>query len=376
MTGRYARGKGARRERAILRLLEIAGFAAAKISRAGYTSPDLSIPSIGRDLRCEVKSRGTGFRQLYDWLTKVDLLIVSSDRRLPLVITPFALATQIAKAAQNSRPRAIGTPDASVPANEVQRRPQQMTQESKNALALLDGFDIGDPSASPLRGQSRRFKDGFYYTFNEKFDVEGKSCVVLEQREGWQKLQKGCSPEYLIKQPGEPRPLRPHVDEKDWPLNFNDKPEHPWKYSWYLHLLDTATGEISTFWTNTTGGRIAIAELKDQVSLMRRFRPDAVPVIALQSVPMPTGYGGTKPRPFFKILGYRAISAGARGLITSKVESPSLAEEMNDALPDFDSPTASTIPPENVASPAGAASLMGSPGKERKRRKPKLMPPV
>jgi hypothetical protein len=105
MTGRYVRDKGARRERAIVRLLEMAGLAATKISRTGYTGADLSIPLLGRQLCCEVKCRGTGFRQLYTWLAKdkVDLLIVCGDRQPPLVITSFALATQVARAAQHSR---------------------------------------------------------------------------------------------------------------------------------------------------------------------------------------------------------------------------------------------------------------------------------
>jgi hypothetical protein len=58
---------------------------------------------IGRDLCAEVKVRGNGFNQLYDWLTGRDLLIVRADRREPLVVIPLKLAAEIAKAAEQSR---------------------------------------------------------------------------------------------------------------------------------------------------------------------------------------------------------------------------------------------------------------------------------
>ena len=64
-----------------------------------------------------------------------------------------------------------------------------------------------------------------------------------------------------------------------------------------------AAGEISTFLSSTTGGRIAVDELRDQIAFMRRARPDAIPIVALRSKDMPTQYGSTKPGPHFKILG-------------------------------------------------------------------------
>jgi hypothetical protein len=116
--------------------------------------------------------------------------------------------------------------------------------------------------------------------------------------------------------------------------NLNGVKEHPYRYTWFLHQLDAETGEISTFSTNTTGGRIAIGELKDQIAFMRRLRPGALPVVSMRSKPMPTQFGGTKPRPHFKIEGWRMVDAGAQGLITSQVEAPSLSQEMGDSIPE------------------------------------------
>jgi hypothetical protein len=55
--GRASRRKGVRGELALVRFLQARGFAAEKSSRTGYRGPDLSVPLLGRDLKCEVKVR-------------------------------------------------------------------------------------------------------------------------------------------------------------------------------------------------------------------------------------------------------------------------------------------------------------------------------
>jgi hypothetical protein len=205
-----------------------------------------------------------------------------------------------------------------------------------NALAVTDGFDIAaqDPTASPIRGVNYKFKDGGYFAFAEEIDVHDQAYVVLDRRVGWQKLAKDTPPEYLMQQPGEPRPPQPHVEEKDWPLNLNGEPEHPWKLTHYLYLLNEKTGEIATFWSNTAGGNIAIGQLSDQVAFMRGMKPGAMPVVALQSRDMPTQYGGTKPRPHFQILRWKMRDATASQQLLPPeeqlrtVEAPTLSQQM------------------------------------------------
>jgi hypothetical protein len=105
--GRRSRDKGNRTERAVVRLLQDHGFAAERIPLSGaaggsYTG-DLTVPVLGIDRRVEVKCRGTGFAQLYEWLADRDLLIVRADRRGLLVVVPMSLAIEIAKAAERGR---------------------------------------------------------------------------------------------------------------------------------------------------------------------------------------------------------------------------------------------------------------------------------
>ena len=99
-----SRRKGSRNELALVRFLQGRGLTAEKISRTGYTGSDLSVPLLGRDLKCKVKVRANGFQRLYDWLTGADLLILRADRREPLVVLPLRLAAEIAAAAEGRSP--------------------------------------------------------------------------------------------------------------------------------------------------------------------------------------------------------------------------------------------------------------------------------
>jgi hypothetical protein len=103
MSGRRSRDKGARTERAIVRLLQERGFAAEKISGMYKPGSDVSVPILGTDRRGEVKCRGHGFGQLYGWLDGADFLIVKADRSEPLVILPLRLAIEIATAAERNK---------------------------------------------------------------------------------------------------------------------------------------------------------------------------------------------------------------------------------------------------------------------------------
>ena len=102
--GRSPRQKGNRAERALVRYLQDAGFAAERIplsgSAGGKFAGDLSVPLLGIDRRVESKVRRDGFRELYRWLTDRDLLIIRADRLEPLVVIPLKLAAAIAAVAE------------------------------------------------------------------------------------------------------------------------------------------------------------------------------------------------------------------------------------------------------------------------------------
>jgi hypothetical protein len=101
MSGGRSRNKGARVERAIVHALQAWGFTAARVPLSGAAggrfSGDVLVPVQGRDLCVDVKARADGFRELYRWLDKRDLLVVKADRREPLVVVRLSLAAEIAK---------------------------------------------------------------------------------------------------------------------------------------------------------------------------------------------------------------------------------------------------------------------------------------
>jgi hypothetical protein len=105
--GRASRQKGNRTERALVRVLQDAGFAAERVPLSGAArgrfGGDLSVPLLGIDRRVEVKCRGNGFRRLYDWLGDHDFLIVRADRHEPLVVVPLRLAVEIARVAEQAK---------------------------------------------------------------------------------------------------------------------------------------------------------------------------------------------------------------------------------------------------------------------------------
>ena len=103
MSGRRSRDKGARAERAIVRLLQGQGIAAEKISGMYKPGADLRVPLLAVDRAVEVKCRAAGFRQLYDWLNERDVLVLKADRQEALVVVRLSLAAEISKAADPQR---------------------------------------------------------------------------------------------------------------------------------------------------------------------------------------------------------------------------------------------------------------------------------
>ena len=101
MSGRRSRDKGARTERAIVRLLQ--GLGAVKISGMYKPGADISMPLLGLERAVEVKCRAAGFRKLYDWLNDRDVLIVKADRQEPLVVLRMSLAAEIAGTTRSVR---------------------------------------------------------------------------------------------------------------------------------------------------------------------------------------------------------------------------------------------------------------------------------
>jgi hypothetical protein len=109
MSGCRSRDKGARTERAIVRLLLRYGLPARKVSAMYKRGEDLRVVVGDVERSVEVKCRAAGFGQLYDWLCARDLLVLKADRQEPLVVLRLSLATKIVKGVQNEAKEATVT---------------------------------------------------------------------------------------------------------------------------------------------------------------------------------------------------------------------------------------------------------------------------
>jgi hypothetical protein len=107
MSGRQSKSKGYREEHLAEVDAQNAGIAAERIPLSGAAGGkfrgDLSVSLIGRDLIAEVKVRRNGFRELYRWLGKNDMLFVRANRQRRLVILSWDLAVQIAQAVEHGK---------------------------------------------------------------------------------------------------------------------------------------------------------------------------------------------------------------------------------------------------------------------------------
>ena len=91
---RMQRSKGARIEREIVTLHTSAGIPAEKVSRSGYTGPDLQVTN---EFRAEVKAckSSEGFATLEKWLGAADLLFLRRDRQRPMVCMAWPVYEQL-----------------------------------------------------------------------------------------------------------------------------------------------------------------------------------------------------------------------------------------------------------------------------------------
>ena len=94
---RMQRSKGLRVEREIVCLHHDAGLPCEKISRSGYTGPDLRIAD---EFQAEVKSRksGEGFSTLDRWLGTNDVLFLRRARQAPFVVMPWSIYERLMQA--------------------------------------------------------------------------------------------------------------------------------------------------------------------------------------------------------------------------------------------------------------------------------------
>jgi hypothetical protein len=185
-----------------------------------------------------------------------------------------------------------------------------------------------------------------------------------------QKWEDGRPVETIVLEPHQKFPDIVEMNEKipreDWLEGPDGKPRGPWQAQHILYLVDLKTMDKYTFPTGTTGGGIAIRDLRDKLVWIRRLRGQNVyPAVTLGDTFMKTRFGG-RQRPHFTIV--RWVRLGGEGgevealppppssptpASSAQSESPlvpepSLAEEMDDEIPDLGNDEAAPPPKKPV----------------------------
>ena len=114
--------------------------------------------------------------------------------------------------------------------------------------------------------------------------------------------------ETRILEPGEKFPdieaLNEAAPKSEWHEGPDGKMHGPWQIQQIVYLLNLETMDRFTYPTGTTGGFIAIRELVDKTTWMRKLRgPNVYPRVALRDLFMNTRFGG-RQRPHFEVKGW------------------------------------------------------------------------
>jgi hypothetical protein len=196
-----------------------------------------------------------------------------------------------------------------------------------------NGSDWNSPAdgTRQFEGELVTFNAGQYLVGGSKYRKElatGMSLAALAVKFVWKHWRDKRVVE-LITEVGGRYPRREelgHRDESKWERGLDGRPADPLQDSREILFVNPTTFETYTFCTSSFGGRRSVDELDSAMRNARRIRPDAVPLVSLESQPMPTRFG-VKCRPYFRILRW-----------DTGTEQPAIAppaNDLDDEIPDF-----------------------------------------
>jgi hypothetical protein len=254
----------------------------------------------------------------------------------------------------------------------------------------VDGFEAFEAGVEGEQAQGRgviqgtcmRFTNQAMWVINDGDELPADlELVVVDIARVVQKWRDQQPIETRILAPGEKFPdikkLNEETPKSEWVEGPDGQMRGPWQSQHVVYMLNPATMDRYTWPTGTVGGSICVRDVVDKTNWMRSFRGSRVyPVVTLSDKFMNTRFGG-RQRPHFIIK--RWIKLGGEGgevealpppkpalqttsqsdLPLNEVKEPSLAEEMDDEIPDFGS--------ENVESPKAAAPPLPNPRRNRKK---------
>jgi hypothetical protein len=202
------------------------------------------------------------------------------------------------------------------------------------------GFDVAERSSSFIIGGMIKYHNHAYTLNKTEPLLLGTILMVIRIVTCWVKWWNNLPVEHRVTHSGQLHPRKedmPDRDESLWQIGIDGKKADPWKDTRYVYIIDPKTGADFTFITDSSGGRQAVGELKSAIRNVHRVRPGAIAVIKLGTGTFKSPKFGLVPRPVFEILEYRGgeMQEAPAQLSKPTVESPSLAQEMNDEIPTY-----------------------------------------
>ncbi|MDD3089374.1 MAG: hypothetical protein WC261_10625 [Synergistaceae bacterium] len=94
--GKSQRDKGYRGENNLVNMLKESGIDAKRVPLSGATDFQKG-DIVANGMTGEVKIRGSGFKQIYDWLAAHDFLAIKADRQQYLVVLPIEKFIELLK---------------------------------------------------------------------------------------------------------------------------------------------------------------------------------------------------------------------------------------------------------------------------------------
>jgi hypothetical protein len=234
-----------------------------------------------------------------------------------------------------------------------------------------DGFDVQERSSNFIIGGMIKFNKNVYL-LNKTEVINGDTIRLLVIRiiTCWVRWWDHAPTEHRVTHSGQLHPERddlPNNDKTLWQIGLDgEKGADPWVDTRYAHLINLQTGQDFTFIADTNGGRMAVGELKSSIRNVRMAHPKAMPIIKFgYDCTFMTKKFGAVARPNFIVVGWhkgmkdvpaqsdhQLLAPAKEQLdtfaksdskpteqIVSELQPASLAEEMNDELPNFDDDT-------------------------------------
>jgi hypothetical protein len=170
-----------------------------------------------------------------------------------------------------------------------------------------DGFDNSlRPSDRLLRGTHARWTDAKGWHDRDGLPVPSPLLVVSTTTALQRWLNK--VPEVITAKPlPDPTELNAAIPQSEWEIGLDGKPRPPWVIVFVVYMVDPNGGQVFTAVNSTTGWRMAVEALREQVAVKRMLCGSTrmLPIVELQSRPFKTSFGDRK-RPHLHVIDWKA----------------------------------------------------------------------